>query len=861
MNAKLDGRLAARVHGLTKLTPDEARIAATERVTVLIRITGELAAVEQAGLRTELVSGDVALGTIALGDLEGVAALDDVLSIDAERMTRPALHASLPAIHADHLHSGVAGLTGSAIVIGVVDSGIDIFHQAFRKDGGATRLLSLMDLTIRNTITITGGPTGGTFTLSWDPPAGAPGPGTQSAIIAFDATGPVLQAALEALPAIDPGDIVVTGGPLPGAAVVVDFVGRYEVDGIAPLAVTAEALAGGTAPGAAVQRGREFDVNAIGAALGSPDTPFPSVDRSGHGTNVAGIAAGDGSQSGNCHLANYYVGVAPNADLIAVKTSFTNADNIRGAQYVFDRAQAQQPAKQAVVNFSLNGGFQGARDGTDADDVALDNMVAGTRGRALVIAAGNQGGLYDHANPPAREPFGSGLHSRKHIVANQAATMQFIVRAGDRSGDLFELWYSGPGRLDFNLSTPGGVALPAPLHPNAGLLSTALAGHPIFANSNAPLAQNGRNRIQLRLDPDPATQVVAASAVPWTITLTETAGADVDVDCWIHKEPSGDPYPRFINADQDATRTITSPGTANNAITVGAYDPASHNALADFSSHGPRVDELADHRKPDLSAPGVNITAAKSRARNTGIWSDCCTDFYSHFNGTSQATPHVTGIVALMFENQARTDTDPAHWLTFEDVRRRLVNNCDSPGPLTQPPLPNFDYGAGIVNAEAAVGAETGLSGRASATSDDDPLVLPTRAYVAAYLPAHVRARELERRLGTGPSGQLAAYLVSTHVDEVRRLLETNRRVALAWHRAHGPVLIRLLLRSGDEAVPLIPRTLGGVPVAAGLERLIDELARWGSPALQADVALHRAFVLSLPGARLHELDRMRQAS
>ena len=178
-------------------------------MTVLIRITGELAAVEHAGLRTELVSGDVALRTIALGDLEGVAALDDVLSIDVERMTRPALHASLPAIHADHLHSGVAGLTGSAIVIGVVDSGIDIFHQAFRKDGGAPRLLSLMDLTIRNTITVTGGPSGGTFTLSWDPPAGAPGPGTQSAIIAFDATGPVLQAALEALAAIDPGDTVV----------------------------------------------------------------------------------------------------------------------------------------------------------------------------------------------------------------------------------------------------------------------------------------------------------------------------------------------------------------------------------------------------------------------------------------------------------------------------------------------------------------------------------------------------------------------------------------------------------------------------------------------------------------------------
>ena len=56
MNAKLDGRLAAP-YTLTLLTPGEARIAATERVTVLIRITGELAAVEQAGLRTSSSAG------------------------------------------------------------------------------------------------------------------------------------------------------------------------------------------------------------------------------------------------------------------------------------------------------------------------------------------------------------------------------------------------------------------------------------------------------------------------------------------------------------------------------------------------------------------------------------------------------------------------------------------------------------------------------------------------------------------------------------------------------------------------------------------------------------------------------------
>jgi hypothetical protein len=93
------------------------------------------------------------------------------------------------------------------------------------------------------TVSITGAPTGGTFTLTWN--------GQTTAAIPYNATAAQVQTALIALSNIGPGDVVCSGGPLPGTAVTVTFGGALaNVD--QPAMTHTDSLTGGTSPAVAI---------------------------------------------------------------------------------------------------------------------------------------------------------------------------------------------------------------------------------------------------------------------------------------------------------------------------------------------------------------------------------------------------------------------------------------------------------------------------------------------------------------------------------------------------------------------------------------------------------------------------------
>ncbi|MFJ3584271.1 S8 family serine peptidase [Streptomyces sp. NPDC090127] len=137
-----------------------------------------------------------------------------------------------------------------------------------------------------------------------------------------------------------------------------------------------------------------------------------------------------------------------------------------------------------------------------------------------------------------------------------------------------------------------------------------------------------------------------------------------------------------------APGSIGSPGAADSALTVGAVDSADQAAY--FTSQGPRHGDQA--LKPDLSAPGVDILAARSQlATGSGL--------YTSMSGTSMATPHVAGVAALLAEKHP-------DW-TGAQLKDALMSSSKT--------LPDSAYalGAGRVDVAAAIGADVTATGSA----------------------------------------------------------------------------------------------------------------------------------------------------
>ncbi|TQM80113.1 subtilase family protein [Saccharothrix saharensis] len=131
--------------------------------------------------------------------------------------------------------------------------------------------------------------------------------------------------------------------------------------------------------------------------------------------------------------------------------------------------------------------------------------------------------------------------------------------------------------------------------------------------------------------------------------------------------------------------TVGSPGSADAALTVGAVER--DDSIASFSSRGPRVGDGAV--KPDITAPGVDIVAAKAATGSIGTPVD---DHHVALSGTSMATPHVAGAAALIAQQHP-------DW-TGAQIKAALMASARN-----NPALTPFDQGAGRVDLAKAVAA------------------------------------------------------------------------------------------------------------------------------------------------------------
>ena len=98
---------------------------------------------------------------------------------------------------------------------------------------------------------------------------------------------------------------------------------------------------------------------------------------------------------------------------------------------------------------------------------------------------------------------------------------------------------------------------------------------------------------------------------------------------------------------------------------------------------------------------------------------------------------------------------------------------------------------------------------------------------------------------------------MSTHFDEVLRLINRSPRVATLWHRIGGPALVRQVIAWRGPESPLFPPN-PAPSFAKYLGRLLAELARFGSVQLQRDVARYGSLVAAMPGVTVEQLENWR---
>ncbi|MEW1720124.1 S8 family serine peptidase [Streptomyces sp. NPDC093109] len=218
--------------------------------------------------------------------------------------------------------------------------------------------------------------------------------------------------------------------------------------------------------------------------------------------------------------------------------------------------------------------------------------------------------------------------------------------------------------------------------------------------------------------------------------------------------------------------TVGSPGVADAALTVGAVDR--DDSLAAFSSRGPRTGDRAV--KPDLTAPGTGIVAARASGTTMG---EAVDPYYVAASGTSMAAPHVAGAAALLAQRHPE-------W-TAERLKDTLISTA-----RTAPGLRPTEQGGGRVDLPAAVNGPVTATGTRSLgpfTAGSPAASVPTETTVRyTNHTASALTLRLAVRLATAGGRELTAGGIRLGADTVRIAPGATAEVPL---RADPSVAVR----------------------------------------------------------------------
>lgn len=409
------------------------------------------------------------------------------------------------------------------------------------------------------------------------------------------------------------------------------------------------------------------------------------VDTDGHGTHVSGCAAGNGGP------ARQYVGVAPEANIIAVATTFYDDAILEGIDYIFGKAhQLQMPA---VVNLSL-GGHDGPHDGSDPFDVGTDALAG--PGQVVVTSAGNEG---DPAVP---------VHQ---YAEHQGSDVNLPFKFTDWDQNAYwgtiyiTIWHRGSDSYEVRVQSQ--VTYDLSCSPRRSCSQKAFQGTSTLQIVNPATDEveyNGEKQIGIYMQG-------FLDSGDWNLYLIEDQPG-TGTPHWMHSWIFWDDFytTRFLNGDNQIT--VGSPGSAKSVITVGAQttktewtdidgDPQvfSGETIGDISSYSSRGPIRDGRLKPDITAPGTVIGAAMT---SEVPLSDPDYPYRKYIlpdgehwilMGTSMASPHIAGLVAILL------GSDVTYTYTPAALKSILASSADRSSPVT---APGNTWGYGKVKADAA---------------------------------------------------------------------------------------------------------------------------------------------------------------
>lgn len=367
----------------------------------------------------------------------------------------------------------------------------------------------------------------------------------------------------------------------------------------------------------------------------------PSRDLSGHGTHVAGIAAGNGRASDGV-----YRGVAYGADLLIVKlgtpgpTSFPSTSLLMMAIDFCVRESLKRNIPLAI-NLSF-GNTYGSHSGSSLLETYIDS-VSELGKISIIVGSGNEAA--------------SGGHIGGRLSPNQTEAIELGVSDYTTSLNI-QLWKNYWDEFAVSLIPPVGAAITLPSEPGSWRYS--FGETEVYSYNGEPTPYTPFQEIYLDFLPSDTYLTPGI----WAIRLIPQKLRDGSWNMWLPSSAIRNETTAFLLPSPDTTLTI--PSTSARAITVGAYD-SRQNSMAAFSGRGYTLND--QFVKPDLVAPGVDIISCAPGGS------------YATRTGTSMATPFVTGTASLLMQWGILFGNDP--YLYGEKMRAYLINGTR--------PLPGFD--------------------------------------------------------------------------------------------------------------------------------------------------------------------------